>query len=341
MNYKQKLTIIFFIIIFSGSFYISWFLSIPSLVFSLAFYSILTYILYWLYKKIIDKNFIFLSKQNYNLFLKDFLYKVSSLIILLIFIIWWFAFYQNDLNPAKMPIYTLSNWDKTVVFQTMSHIWSMDFYNSVKNNISNLKKEGYVLYFEWVRPGSEENHNNFNKALWVKLDEKTYENMSKLYWLVNQDNKMFLWLENDLDYNVDISIDEVMEKYGNIKKASWIENRSYQSPIDAWELIINELSKLRENELKVLRYINKSFVNMIVKNEKLQKAIQDNFANKELFEVILHERNKVIADKIINSEDKQIITIYWMLHFDWVFEILKQNDIKWQITKINYLYPLK
>lgn len=341
MKKKQKLTITFFIIIFAGSFYISWILSIPSLVFSLAFYSILTYILYWLYKKILDKNFIFLSKQNYKIFLNEFLYKVSSLIILLVFTIWSFAFYQNEINPAKMPIFTLSNWDKTVVFQTMSHIWSLDFYNNVKNNISNLKKNWYVLYFEWVRPWSEENHDNFNKALWVKFDEKTYENMSKLYWLVNQDNEMFLWLENDLDYNVDISIDEVMEKYGNIKKASWVENRSYQTPIDAWELIINELSRLRENELKVLRYINKSFVNMIVKSEWLQKAIQDNFANKELFEVILNERNKVIADKIINSDDKQIITIYWMLHFSWVFDLLKQNDIKWQIKKIDYLYPIQ
>lgn len=341
MNYKQKLTIIFFTIIFIWSFYLSGIYAIPGLVFSLFFYSILTYILYWTYKKITDKSYIFLSKQNYNLFLREFLYKVSSMIILLVMIIWSFSFYQNEINPAKMPIYTLSNWDKTVVFQAMSHIWSMDFYNDVKNNISNLKKKWYVLYFEWVKQGSEENHNNFNKALWIKLDGKTYENMSKLYWLINQDNEMFLWLENNLDYNVDISIDEVMEKYKTKKVESWDVNRVYKEPIDAWELIINELSKLRENELKVLRYINKSFVNMIIKSEWLQKTIQDNFANKELFEVILHERNKVIAEKIITSNDKKIITTYWMLHFAWVFEILKQNNIKWQIKKIDYLYPIK
>jgi hypothetical protein len=30
-----------------------------------------------------------------------------------------------------------------------------------------------------------------------------------------------------------------------------------------------------------------------------------------------------------------------MLHFAWVFEILKQYDIKWQIKKIDYLYPIQ
>lgn len=341
MNYKQKLTIIFFIIIFSLSLYISGIYSIPSLVFSLFFYSILTYILYWIYKKIFDKNFIFFDKKNYKYFLKEFLYKISSLFILLILIIWGFSYYQNEFSPAKMPIYTLTNWEKTVVFQTMSHIWTPNFYESVKQNIINLKNNWYVLYFEWVRPGNEENHKAFNKALWVKLDEKTYLNMSKLYWLVNQDNEIFLGLVNDLDYNVDISIDEIMEKYENLKQKKSLQNRIYNEPIDINDLIIKELSKLNQKELKLFRYINKSFVNMIIKSEKIQKIIQDNFANKELFEIILNKRNEIVAEKIIFSNDKKIITIYWMLHFNGIFEILKQHDIRWRITQIDYLYPLK
>lgn len=341
MNYKQKLTIFFYIIIFSISIYISGIYAIPSIVFSLAFYWVIAYFLYWMYKKLISKTFTIFSKENYKIFLNEFLYKTWIIIVLLITILWSFSYYQNEISPARMPTYTITNWEKTLVFQTMSHIWSQDFYDKVKEKITEYKKNWYVLYFEWVRPWTKENHEAFDKALWVKFDENTYENMSKLYWLVNQNNEMFLGLVNDKDYNVDVSIDDIMNDYQDLKKQNWTQNREYQVPLDAWELIINELSKLKENELKVLRYINKAFVNVIVKSPELQSSIQNNFANQELFEVILNKRNQIIADKIINSEDKNIIATYWMLHFDWIFKILKQNDIKWKITRIDYLTPIQ
>lgn len=341
MNYKQKLTIIFFIIIFSLSFYISWIYAIPNLVFSIAFYSVFIYFLYALVKKFKNKNFSVFDANNYKIFLNEFLYRVSSLIIAFIIIIWWFSFYQNDINPAKMPIFTITNWDKIVVFHAMSHIWTPTFYEKVKENIKNLKSQWYVLYFEWIKPWTKENHEAFNKALWFKFDKKTYENLSKIYWLISQDNEMFLNQVNDKDFNVDISIDEIMEKYKNLKIKTWNENRVYKEPIDIDKLVMNELAKLKENELKVLRYINKSFINLIIKSEDLQNAIQREFENKELFDVILNERNKIIAEKIITSPDKKIVATYWLLHFSWVFELLKQNDIKWRIIRIDYLYPVK
>lgn len=341
MNIKQKLTILFFIIIFIWNFYISWIYAIPNLIFSLAFYSVLIYFLYWLFKKIKDRNFKILNFKNYKIYLNEFLYRVSSLIIILIIIIWWFSFYQNDINPAKMPVYEISNWDKTVVFHTMSHIWTKKFYDQVKENIKKLKLNWYVLYFEWVKTWSKENNENFNKALWIKLDNKTYENISKLYWLINQDNSLFLNQVNNKDYNIDISIDDIMEKYKILKNKNWNQNKIYKEPIDVNNIIINELVKLKENELNMLKYINKSFINLIIKNDNLQSIIQNNFVNKELFDVILNERNKVIAEKIISSEDKKIISIYWLLHFKWIFELLKQKDIKWKIIKIDYLYPTK
>ncbi|MDD5770037.1 MAG: hypothetical protein PHE25_03650 [Candidatus Gracilibacteria bacterium] len=216
MNYKQKLTIIFFITIFCLSFYISGIYAIPSLVFSLFFYSILTYILYGMYKKLIDKSYLFFSVENYKTFLNIFLYKVSSLMMALIIIIGGFSYYENEITPAKIPTFTISNGDKTIVFQAMSHIGTPNFYEKIKENIIKLKKDSYVLYFEGVRPGTKENQESFNKALGVKLDSKTYENMSKLYGLINQDNHLFLGLVNDKDYNVDVSIDDIIGEYNKI-----------------------------------------------------------------------------------------------------------------------------
>lgn len=341
MQKKQIFTLVTLILIFLGSYYLSGIYSIIGLSFTLFTYSIFIYTLYSGYKKFKDKTYLFFSVENYNIFLNIFLYRVASLFIAVIVIIWGFAYYQNEVSPAKMPVYTLTNGQKTIVFHGMSHIGTQNFYNQVQESIKKYKEDWYVYYFEWVRPGSEANHEAFDKALWVKFDEKTYENMSKLYGLVNQNNQLFLWQVNDLDFNVDISIDDVMAKYENIKSEAWISTRNYKAPLDAWELIGNELSKLNPRELTVLRYINKSFINMIVKSQWLQQSIQDNFSNKELFAVILDERNKVIADKIITSEDTKIIMTYGLLHFEWIFQILKQHDIKWRIEKIDYLFPLK
>jgi len=249
------------------------------------------------------------------------------------------SYYQNDYNPAKMPIYEMSNWDKTVVFIAMSHIWSENFYEEVKNRIIQAKKEWFVYFFEWVKPWTKENQDKFNKALWITLDEKTYENMSKIYGLINQDNSKFLNQVNDKDINIDLSLDEIVLLY----EQNWwlIKSLEWSTPIDTSKELINIIAWMNEKELIVFRYINKSFINAIIKSEDMQKTLQNTFANKKLFEVILHKRNDLIVDEIDKSKDKKIVITYWLLHFKWVYEALKKQDIKWKIKKIDYLYPLK
>lgn len=338
---KQIFSMVVFLTIITGNYYISGIFSVVHFLISIFIYSFLFYILYSGYKKFKNRDYNFFLLENYQKFLNMFLYRVSIFLVLLLGIIGTFAYYQNELSPAKMPTYTLSNGEKTLVFQGMSHIGTPEFYNHVQNLIKKYKTDDFVLYFEWVRPGSEENHEIFNKALWVKFDEDTYEHMSQLYGLVKQDNYMFLWLVNEEDFNVDIWIDDIIEKYQNIKTSAGISERNYENPLDASEIIVKELSKLNDRQLKILQYINKAFINMIIKSDTIQRTIQNNFANKELFEVILNERNQVIANEIISSEHTDIITIYGLLHFEWVYELLKKHDLKWRITHIDYLYPLK
>jgi hypothetical protein len=40
-----------------------------------------------------------------------------------------------------MPEITISNGEKTVVFQAMSHIGTQDFYDTIKENIKKKKEE--------------------------------------------------------------------------------------------------------------------------------------------------------------------------------------------------------
>ncbi len=337
MNKKILYIISFYITLSVIVFYISWIIWILELSLSIIIYIIIFYILHIIWKKFRRKLPMFFTH-----FVSYFLYKLSIFIILLISIIWSFAYYNNEMSPAPMPEITISNWEKTIIFQAMSHIWTKIFYNNIVDNITENKKEWYIYFFEWVRPGTPENTEKFNQALWVKFDAELYKNFSKLYWVTNQNNEDFLWLVNNLDFNVDLNLDEIVEQYE--KNVEWQENDEQiknKIPIDVTEQITEILLKLNDKQLKILVYINQSILNFIIKSTWLQEILTNNFTNTELFDVILNKRNEVLSDAIINSEHNKIYITYWLLHFKWVMELLQESDNKWDIIWERYYYPIK
>lgn len=322
-------------------FYISWFWSVLIFIWYIIAYWFFAYIFYRIWKEIRKK--VFLTPLK---FCEYFLYKVSTWLFLSIVIVWWLVYYKNEISPTPMPTHYLSNWDKTVIFQWMSHIWSEQFYKNVQTNLWEKKQDWYVYYYEWVRPWSQENMDNFDDAIWIQFDENLYKNFSKLYWVIHQDNSIYLNLVNNKDYNIDLSIDEIMEYYselnkktGNISETNDLSKN--QETIDINATIIETLTSLNDKELSILRYINKGILNFIIWSESTQNLVMDNFANKQLFSIILDKRNEVLSSEIINSDDKKIFITYGLLHFNWVFDILKESDENWEIIRTDNSYPIQ
>lgn len=337
LNKKDIFTIIFFIIFFSITYYLWWIFDVLWSIISITIYYIIFFLLYTLRKKLRKK-----PRLDYFEFLKYFLYRISILFIFLVSVIWWFSYYFNEISPASTPRYYLSNWEKDLIFQGMSHIWSNSYYENVKENITKSKEDWFVLFFEWVKAWTEENSQKFDNALWIKFEADLYNNLSKLYWLVNQDQRIFLWLVNDLDFNVDIWIDDIINLYDEkLENQNNDENLEEKETIDINSMVIETLSELKDNKLKVLVYVNRWILNFIINSEKTRDLILNNFWNQDLFDVILHERNKILSDEIINSNYKKIYVMYWLMHFEWVFELLKENDTNWTIKKIEDVYPVK
>lgn len=339
MTKKQIFLNIFLLIIIILIIYINWLFWLFQFILALFVYSIVFYIFYIIWKKFRKKD-----TQNYIKYLPYFLEKVSGSLLLLILLLWGFSYYQNGINPSKMPVYYLTNWKKEVIFHWMSHIWTQNFYDNVRKSIKKNKNDWYVLFFEWVRPWTKDNLDKFDKAIWIKFKDNLYESFSKLYWLVNQNNSDFLLQVNNLDFNIDLSIDEIVGYYEDkTNNSTKIENTEKQNndPIDIWNQVSTILSSLNEKELKILVYINQWIINFIIKNDKFRDFITDNFWDKNLFDVILDKRNEVIVGAITESEYNKIIITYWLMHFKWVFEELKANDQSWKIKKIEYLYPIK
>jgi len=274
-------------------------------------------------------------------FIYYFLYRLSIFITLITLILWSFTYYNNEISPAPMPEITITNWEKTIIFQAMSHIWTQSFYDSIVENIKESKINWYVYFFEWVKPWTEENTEKFNKALWVKFDEELYKNFSKLYWVSNQDNNDFLWLVNDLDFNVDLNLDEIIWYYKENINASEENIPEDIIPIDISKQITEVLLELNEKQLKILVYINKSILNFLIRSTWIQETLTNNFTNKDLFDVILDKRNEVLANEIIKSEYNKIYLTYWLLHFKWVLELLQKDNNNWKIIWEKYYYPIK
>lgn len=62
----------------------------------------------------------------------------------------------TQLSPALAPQATLTNGQRTVVFQGMQHIGSEGFYKAVVYDAEDALSRGYVLYYEGVQPGTPE-----------------------------------------------------------------------------------------------------------------------------------------------------------------------------------------
>lgn len=341
-NYIYYISI--FIIIWA-IIYLAWFFWLLEFIIFMFFYSIIFYLIYYIYKKIRKKEI-----ENYKIFVMTFLKKSCLSILILIILLWWFWYYQNEISPATMNEYTISNWNKTVIFQEMSHIWSEKFYKKIKENLTNYKKSWYVYFYEWVKPGTEENMDKFNEAIWIQFDKDLYENFSKLYWVTFQDNSIYYNLINNLDFNVDVGIDWIIKEYDKnpqtLKKPlSWIlsplEDKESTNPIDINSKIIKKLSELNDKQLRVLVFINKAILNALIKSDSTQELISDNFANKQLFNVILDWRNKVISKEIINSKYNKIYVTYWKLHLKWVLKLLQENDKTWKIINKKEIISMK
>jgi len=332
MAYKNIFSGIIIPVLIILSFYLNWFFWVLSFLWTLFIYCSIAYGIYFWWKYLRKQIFI-----DYKSFAIWFLYKISLFTVILSSIIWIFAYYENEISPAPMPWYTLSNWNKEVVFQAMSHIWSKDFYNTIRKDLIDYKTASWVYFYEWVRPWSEKNKKDFNKAIWIKFDKWLYKKFSKLYGVEYQDNTIYYNLVNNLDFNVDLSIDDIMNLYNKDPQ----KTKSLTPPIDATKAITDSLTSLNDRELQILVYVNKAILNFIIKSDGLKDIITKNFANKKLFDVILGKRNEVISKTIIASEYKKIYITYWLLHFKWVFDLLKKNDPNWKIVKVTNLYPIK
>lgn len=332
---KNIIAVILSLIVMAGFYYINQLAGVLQIILTLLVYGMVLFSIHYFWRSFRKK-----SIMDFTEFMINFIISSTTFIIVITASLGYFGYYHNIQNPLTIEQNTITNWEKTVVFQNMIHIWSENFYDKIAQEITKYKQDGYVYFFEWVKLGSQESSKAFDEALWVEFDEDLYDNMSKLYGLVSQNNSMFLWLVNELDFNVDTNMDNIIWEYENLKIEKNIQ-KQYEAPIDVNSQTIETLAHLQGRELQMLIFVNQAILSAMTKNETIMNQIQNTFWNEELFEVILHGRNKIVAEEIIQSEYNKIFATYWALHFDGILEILQQDDPNWKIVETKEFLPFQ
>jgi hypothetical protein len=103
---------------------------------------------------------------------------------------------------------------------------------------------------------------------------------------------------------------ELYKKLLKEKNKETIQKELPEEVVDINKELTKSLSQLNEKQLIVLRFINKAFLNLFMKNNNIQDAIMNNFSNKTLFDIILKQRNKNIVENIYSNPNEKIIITY-------------------------------
>lgn len=136
LSIKKYWGICILIILSFASFLLSGITEAASFLFAILIYSPLFYLLRVVYCRILKKD-----TRGFREFFLSYARIVGGILFVMVLTISIFGFYENRLSPAKLPAYTISNGEKTVIFRTMSHIASDRFYTEVAREVSSAREQ--------------------------------------------------------------------------------------------------------------------------------------------------------------------------------------------------------
>lgn len=181
----------------------------------------------------------------------------------------------------------------------MIHLGQQSFYDNVSKEIENYKKDGYVLFYEWIDYETADTLTlrKTKKVVGMIPSKKGYQNMMekiKVDGVVFQDNEQFMNHANSLDFNVDITPQELIHEYEKRHGEIVLSSKDLNAPLYE-EITFND--------------------------------------NKNVMDIILNHRNKIVAERIQTSKYDKIIVIYGADHQKGILEELQKIDTSWKKEK--------
>lgn len=248
----------------------------------------------------------------------------------LIGVLWltpWILFGILDLSnrfiPATLPRITLSNGEKTVVFQSMIHIASPQFYTDVRNDMKKLQKEDYVFFYEGVKAGTPESMEKLSQFMGTTVSPEMYDILAEIAGLTFQGDEMY----RDIlpSTNVDLTTDEIVKLAETKVTALPADNQA-----DFIKILREYYPAFTPIQKDITLVISHGIINMLLRTYTDPALITGMKDAIPVFDVILDERNKHIVDTILTSPNQHIYIHYGALHYPGIIGLLREKDPRWK-----------
>lgn len=251
------------------------------------------------------------------------------------------AAYFVESGPSTIPLATLSNGKKTVVFQGMQHVGSEGFYKSVVFDLEKALVDGYVLFYEGVQPveGKPELEQWFMKSVLKSAGDlsSNYQKLADNCGLKFQLN-YFEPILKDMEINpgrhltADVSYGDLKTEYDRLMRedpafaqAMTAEAESKPGSDGTLETVLKLLGEATPAQKNAGGFICRGIMAFAMSNSGPGKAAD---------KLILDYRNKALAQTISQSNAPKIYLTYGAAHFRGLVEYLKALDPAWQVRSL-------
>lgn len=276
-------------------------------------------------------------------------FKIAILTVTFIYLIpiTIYAYINGGVSTSSMNTYTLTNGQKTVVFQSMSHIGLRSFYKEVGEEMTAYRNKGYIILLEGIgstgyKPLRKGNigyeaavakYNSYydvNKKMLDTMDnDSIYKNSKYTYQAIELSRYMAYDDEYaDLSYSSLFELADQKAKSNNISKEA-LENYkemdfSYSEATDM--LLHHEKFYIYMENIRyypLFTFLDRNLMPLINKFYPEHSLMLD---------VSINARDKNLVKHIIDEPENFIYLTYGNAHFNGVFANLKAIDANWKIV---------
>lgn len=254
----------------------------------------------------------------------------------------------TETRPLIFPQATLSNGQKTVVFQGMMHIASENFFKSVIYDVEKALADGYIIYYEAVQTSTPESKEFFSKlssALTGNTDlAGAYKSIGETCGLKFQSD-YFALLESDMKERperhviADVDAIELKHEYERLMQSDPEFSKAHAD--DFKSVPEKDSSQATAGMVEWLQSGTKgqkSLAGIVCRGIiTLAYAPQESSKPGKFDPLILDFRNRALARRIIEDSNDKIFITYGAKHLTGVFDLLKQQDQNWTVSTVKWI----
>ncbi|MGE5666327.1 MAG: hypothetical protein ACM3ZD_06830 [Betaproteobacteria bacterium] len=263
--------------------------------------------------------------------------------------VWYLAFWVQS-GPTAVPLATLSNGKKTVLFQGMQHIGSEDFYKSVVFDLEQALADGYTLFYEGVMPvdGRPDLTTWFNETLRGSKQDLSagYKQMAEQCGLSFQLNyfdpiKVDMAIHPSRHITADANFLEMKTEYDRLMRedpgfAAAMAAKAKQAQPgsgDPFGGVLEYLAQATPEQKKLAGIVCRGVLGMAVSGalgEERDPASR----------VIVDFRNQTLARFVDESKADKIYITYGAAHFPGFLAELQKRDPKFAVRSVKGVRPM-